>query len=110
MRRMIRSSLLAAFVAVPLAAHAADVTIVVTDDKGHPVKDAVVILNGPTHPPQPGHFTINQKDMTFVPFVLVVPVGSTIETGGSSLSLSPPLLNAMPSSYDKQYASVRCQK
>jgi plastocyanin len=68
--------------ALPGAAHASDVTVVVKDDRGRPVKDAVVILNGPArNPPAPGHFVITQKDMTFLPFVLVVPVGSTVDFG-----------------------------
>jgi len=62
------------------AAQAADLTVVVKDDAGHPVADAVAILDVPSPPaPHPGEFTINQKNMTFVPFVLVVPVGSTID-------------------------------
>jgi plastocyanin len=63
-------------------AHAADLTVVVRDDKGKPVADAVVILDVPAATkPRPGSFTINQKDMQFVPFVLVVPRGSTIGFG-----------------------------
>lgn len=63
-------------------AHAADLTVVVRDDKGRPVEDAVVILDAPTATkPRPGSFTISQKDMKFDPFVLVVPKGSTIGFG-----------------------------
>lgn len=75
-------SLLAAWLALQGAAHAADLTVVVTDTAGKPVVDAVAILDAPTsRAPAPGNFTISQKDMQFVPQVLVIPVGSTIEFG-----------------------------
>jgi plastocyanin len=61
------------------AAHARDVTVIVKDDTGHSVEDAVAMLDAPGRSPPPAHFTINQKNTMFVPFVLVVPVGSTIE-------------------------------
>jgi plastocyanin len=64
------------------AARAADITVLVKDENGRPVADAVVILEGPVAAaPAPGHFLISQKDMKFVPFVLVVPVGSTVDFG-----------------------------
>lgn len=64
------------------AAQAADLTVVIRDSNGRPVQDAVVIADasGRAVPP-PGRFVINQKDMEFVPRVLVIPVGSTIEFG-----------------------------
>lgn len=63
-------------------AYAADLTVVVTDADGKPVADAVAILDAPSaRAPAPGNFTINQTDMQFVPQVLVIPVGSTIEFG-----------------------------
>jgi plastocyanin len=63
-------------------AHAADITVLVKDENGRPVADAVVILDGPApSAPRPGHFLISQKDMKFVPFVLVVSVGSTVDFG-----------------------------
>ena len=65
--------------AAPGIAHARDVTVVVRDDAGRPVPDAVAMLDAPGRAPPPGHFTINQKNTMFAPFVLVVPVGSTIE-------------------------------
>ena len=63
-------------------AHAADVTVVIKDGNGRAVEDAVVIADvaGRAGPP-PARFVINQKDMQFVPYVLIVPVGSTIEFG-----------------------------
>jgi plastocyanin len=61
-------------------ASAADLTVIVRDGAGHPVADAVAILDVPSPAaPRPAKFTINQKNMTFLPFVLVVPVGSTID-------------------------------
>lgn len=65
-----------------VSARAADLTVVVRDSEGRPVADAVVIadVEGRTTPP-PARFTINQRSMAFVPYVLVVPVGSTVEFG-----------------------------
>ena len=91
--------LMAALLAFCLAgaAHAADLTFVVKDASGKPVADAVVIADVPGRAaPSPGQFVINQKEMQFVPYVLVVPVGSTIEFGNLDpfrhhvYSFSPP--------------------
>lgn len=60
-------------------AQARDITVLVRDSAGHPVEDAVAILDAPGRAPLPGHFRIDQKNTMFMPFVLVVPVGSTIE-------------------------------
>jgi plastocyanin len=78
---MIKPSLLlfALAVTLPAAAHARDIAVTVRDAGGHPVEDAVVTLDGPGRAPAPGHFTINQQHTMFVPFVLVIPVGSTVE-------------------------------
>ena len=64
------------------SAHAADLTVVVRDSGGRPVADAVVIasVERRTTPP-PARFTINQRGIAFVPYVLVIPVGSTVEFG-----------------------------
>jgi plastocyanin len=75
-------SIFAALIGVLLAgaAQAADLTVQVRDEQGKPVADAVVILDAPSSAkPRPGKFTINQKNMQFVPAVLVVPAGSTID-------------------------------
>ena len=71
---------LGAFLAAT-AAHAADLTVTVKDPNGRPVADAVVTVDAPGRAPAPGRFTISQRDMKFVPEVLVVPVGSTIGFG-----------------------------
>ena len=64
------------------AAQAADLTVVVKDGNGRPVTDAVVIADAPGRgAPPPARFTINQRNMAFVPYVLVIPVGSTVEFG-----------------------------
>jgi plastocyanin len=68
-----------AALALPAGAQARDITVTVRDGTGHPVEDAVVSLDAPGRAPPPGHFTINQKDTMFVPFVLVIPVGSTVD-------------------------------
>lgn len=82
MRKMLRMALVAAVPAVHGNAFAADVTVVITADNGRPVENAVVTHNTPARTaPVAKHFVINQKDMAFVPFVLVVPVGSTIDFG-----------------------------
>jgi len=59
--------------------YARDLTVTVTDNAGKPVQDAVVILDAPGGKRMPGRFIIKQQEMQFVPFVLVIPVGSTIE-------------------------------
>jgi plastocyanin len=64
------------------AAQAADLTVVIRDSNGRPVQDAVVMADasGRAAPPA-ARFVINQRDMQFVPYVLVIPVGSTVEFG-----------------------------
>jgi plastocyanin len=74
-----RLILAAAALAVSAAAQARDIAVTVKDAAGHPVSDAVVILDGPGRAAAPGHFTINQQHTMFMPFVLVVPVGSTVD-------------------------------
>ena len=77
-----RHVLALAAVCLASAAQAADLTFVVKDAGGKPVADAVVIADAPGRAARPpARFVINQKDMVFVPYVLVVPVGSTIEFG-----------------------------
>lgn len=68
-----------ALLALSTAAHARDITVTVRDAAGHPVADAVVTLDTPGRAPPPGHFVVNQKHTMFEPFVLVIPVGSTVD-------------------------------
>ncbi len=61
------------------AAQAADLTVVVRDSSGHPVADAVVVAEGSGRAaPPPQEVVISQHDMNFMPFVTVIPVGSTV--------------------------------
>jgi plastocyanin len=61
-------------------AQAGDLTVTITDTRGRPVPDAVVLVDAPgARVPAPGRFRVGQKDMTFTPFVLVVPAGSRVD-------------------------------
>ena len=64
------------------AAQAADLTVVIRDSNGRPVQDAVIMADasGRAAPPA-ARFVISQQNMQFVPYVLVIPVGSTVEFG-----------------------------
>jgi plastocyanin len=73
--------LAAALAAIGSPALAADVTVTVTDAGGQPVADAVVTIDAPGPRPAPRHFVINQRNVIFVPEVLVIPVGSTVAFG-----------------------------
>jgi len=58
---------------------AADLTVIVRDSSGHPVPEAVVIVDVPGRTGgAPTELIINQRDLAFVPFVTVLPVGSTV--------------------------------
>ncbi len=64
------------------ATKAADLTVTIRDNNGRPVEDAVVIADAAGRAaPSPTRFVINQREMRFVPYVLVIPVGSTVEFG-----------------------------
>jgi plastocyanin len=63
------------------AVQAADLTVTVRDASNRPVADAVVTVDAAGRAPAAGRFTISQRDMQFVPEVLVVPVGSTVAFG-----------------------------
>ncbi|MBO0750125.1 MAG: methylamine utilization protein [Porphyrobacter sp.] len=79
MNPLVRLVLAFAALALSAAAQARDIAVTVKDPAGHPVADAVVILDAPGRAPPPGHFTINQKNTMFMPFMLVIPVGSTVD-------------------------------
>jgi plastocyanin len=74
-----RSIFAIAALVLSMTAQARDITVTVKDAAGHPVPDAVVTLDAPGRAPPPGHFTVSQKNTMFAPFVLVVPVGSTVD-------------------------------
>lgn len=67
-------------IATPAAA--GDLTVLVTNAAGQPVKDAVVMIypkdgsHGPARFAWP--YVMSQRSMQFDPFVLVVPVGATV--------------------------------
>jgi plastocyanin len=81
-----RLTLLAIAVTLPLiAGHAVAQndrivkgTVTLPPDSGS-AKDVVVYLEGTIGAPTPGKATIDQKEMTFIPHVLPVAVGSTVE-------------------------------
>lgn len=70
--------------ALPIATPAAagDLTVMVTNAAGQPVKDAVVMVypKGGAHGPArfSWPYVMSQRSMQFDPFVLVVPVGATV--------------------------------
>lgn len=72
-------ALLGLVIGAPAAA--GDISVVVRDDNGRPVPNAVVIIDAPGRAPAPRHYVINQQNMQFVPGVLVIPSGSTVEFG-----------------------------
>lgn len=63
-------------------AAAADLTVVVRNAAGKPVRDAVVTLRSPAAPSGPIRFSwpyrVVQQNMQFDPFVLIVPVGADV--------------------------------
>ncbi|HEY2753197.1 methylamine utilization protein [Phenylobacterium sp.] len=81
----LRVALLAAVLTLGLGARAraADLKVLVVSARGQPVSDAVVLVRrpgggeaGPIHFPWP--MVVEQRDMQFRPFVLIVPVGSEV--------------------------------
>lgn len=71
----------AALTAIALASHAASVQLVVTDKDGRPAPDVVVLVD----PAQkvaasaaPAPVVISQEGLRFVPFLTVLPAGSTL--------------------------------
>lgn len=70
-------------VAAATAAHAGDVTVDVRDATGRPVRDAVVMVRPVGGVPTgamraSGPLVMAQQDISFQPYVLVVPVGATV--------------------------------
>ena len=71
----------AAFAALAGPAVAGDLIVTVTKPDGAPLADAVVSLPAAPGAPKPAFAwkqEIAQKDKTFLPFVLVTPVGATV--------------------------------
>jgi plastocyanin len=80
--RLLAALAIAAFGLLAGPALAGDLTVVVRDAAGQPVKDAVAMLRTGAPPAGPIKFTwpysVSQHDIQFDPFVLVVPVGSDV--------------------------------
>jgi plastocyanin len=80
MRSLVALTLTLALAAPPAAA--GDLAVQVRADNGKPVADAVVTLHLADHPtplPHPGgRYHVDQRDVQFQPFVLVVPVNSDV--------------------------------
>lgn len=72
--------LVLALIAGPAAA--GDLTVEVRNQAGEPVRDAVVMVRRsggvPAGAPRPAPLVMAQKDIAFQPYVLIVPVGSSV--------------------------------
>lgn len=73
-------SLVLGLLALTSQALAADFTVTVKTPDGRPVSNAVVMLETsvPQAAPRAGKYEISQHDLMFDPFVIAVPLGSTI--------------------------------
>ena len=60
------------------SALAGTVQLGVTDKDGKPAPDVVVMVDAAAKAPTPSTFVIEQQDLRFVPYLTVVPVGSTL--------------------------------
>jgi plastocyanin len=74
--RLVLAALATLFLAAQ--AHAADLTVVVKTPRGQPVVDAVVMVDGQGPAKFAWPLVIEQRDMQFHPFMLVVPVGASV--------------------------------
>ncbi|WP_211216986.1 methylamine utilization protein [Simiduia agarivorans] len=52
--------------------------VVILDAAGLPLPDAVLVVPGQSGPAPAGPFIVDQVDLTFVPHVLVIPVGAEV--------------------------------
>ncbi|BCT93989.1 hypothetical protein LYSHEL_30160 [Lysobacter helvus] len=81
MRRLGGLVLAAAWLALAPLARAGTLSVAVTDQAGRPVADAVVTVIGPAAPAvrtAPATRTIDQKSLTFMPFVEVLRPGDSV--------------------------------
>ncbi len=77
-------SLIFAASLMSVGAHAGDLSVVITDTGGKPVKDAVVSFTPAggaslSAADRKGPFVMAQKNVQFTPYVLAVPVGATVD-------------------------------
>ena len=79
MNKLARLLLAFAALVLPATAQARDIAVTIRDPAGRPVEDAVVTLDAPGRARTPGHFVVTQQNTMFMPFVLVIPVGSTVD-------------------------------
>ena len=72
--------LIAVVMAAPAVAQGASLSVIVVDQGGRPVEDAVVTLAGDTPTPRTAAttYTIDQKQLTFLPFVQVLRPGDSV--------------------------------
>jgi plastocyanin len=78
---MWRAALLAALLGLSTALGAAPLVVRVSDASGKPVRDAVVTFRpygANARAPRGGRFVIAQKNLTFQPFLTIIPVGSDV--------------------------------
>ena len=81
MNQLLKTLAASALAACGFMAHAATVTVSVTDKDGKPAADVVVLIDPAQKvPPRPAAapVVITQQDLRFVPFLTVVPAGSTV--------------------------------
>jgi plastocyanin len=78
MTRAVFVAVLAAAFAVTARGQTSALTGVVRDG-GRPVRDAVVWIDGAPAPDSPRRAVLDQRNLEFVPRLLVVPVGTTVE-------------------------------
>jgi plastocyanin len=78
--RLVAAMGLIAGMAAAGACQAADLTVLVRDKAGRPVRDAVVLIDMPgVAAPRPqGGYSVVQQNMKFAPFVLIAPVGAEV--------------------------------
>jgi len=97
-------------------AFAATLTVAVQTSDGRPLTGAVVtvrVLSGANHPAAPVNAVMDQVNRAFVPDVLVIPAGSTVEFPNSDsvnhqiYSFSPARKFQLPLYRGKRYPPVR---
>ncbi len=77
-RYVVAISLIAGMTAAG-ACHAADLSVLIRDRAGRPVRDAVILIDSPGAAARPqGGYSIVQQNMKFAPFVLIAPVGAEV--------------------------------
>ena len=95
-------ALAAAGVAVAAELGSGAVKGTVTSAGGEPVANAVVLIDGPTVSVPPGarHAMIDQRDDTFVPHVIAIPVGTTVDFPNSDTHLHNVVSTSKPKAFD----------